>query len=99
MLIYLAKNSLPWIEVENQDIEKIKKYKLVLRNIIKISLEKLCTKLPPKFKEYLNYVKNLEFEQEPNYDFMRKLFLDVLYKNNFTNDLKFSWIINKKVII
>ena len=99
MLIYLAKNSLPWIEAEKQDIEKIKKYKLVLRNKIKISSEKLCTELPQKFKEYLNYVKNLEFEQEPNYDFMRKLFLDVLYKNNFTNDLKFSWIINKKVKI
>ena len=97
MLIYLSKNSLPWMGIEKQDLDKIKKYKLVLKNKIKISTEELCSGLPQGFFRYLNYVKKLEFEQEPNYTFMRKCFLDILYHDNFTNELKFSWIINKKI--
>ena len=99
MLIYLAKNNLPWIDLEKQDIQKIKKYTLVLRSKMKINPQKLCLGLPQEFARYLTYVKKLEFEQDPNYTFMRKLFLDILNRDNYTNDLKFSWILNKKIKI
>ena len=97
MLIYLSNNTLPWIEHEGKDILKIKKYKLVLQSKSKISDEKLCSGLPKEFMRYLTYVKKLEFEQDPNYNYMRQLFLEVLNKNNFINDLMFSWILNKKI--
>ena len=98
MLIYLAKNYLPWIEIEKQEINKIKKYKLVCASKIKNIPEILCSGLPFEFGKYLKYVKNLEFEQDPDYNFLRKLFLDVLRRYHYNNDLIFSWILNKKII-
>ena len=97
MLIYLSKNYLPWIEYESQKINKMKKYKLVCASKIKNIPEILCSGLPIQFNEYLTYVKNLEFEQEPNYNYMRKLFLDVLNRFNYQIDFMFSWIFNKKI--
>ena len=96
MLVYLSKNYLPWIEYEKQKINKMKKYKLVCASKIENIPEILCAGLPIEFSEYLKYVKNLEFEQEPNYNYMRKLFLDVLSRYNYQNDFIFSWILNKK---
>ena len=99
MLVYLAKNYLPWMDIEKQEINKIKKYKLVCASKIKNTPEILCSGLPFEFAKYLRYVKNLEFEQEPDYNFMRKLFLDALRRYHFNNDFIFSWILNEKLKI
>ena len=98
MLIFLAKNTLPWMYIENLDIEKIKKYKSVFAYKKRITSENLCAGLPQEFCEFFNYVKKLEFEQDPDYKFMKKLFLDILEKNNFKNDTLFSWVKNNKKI-
>jgi hypothetical protein len=34
----------------------------------------------------------LEFEQEPNYNYLRNLFILILIKGNQKNDLNFFWI-------
>ena len=41
------------------------------------------------------YCRKLEFEQEPNYDYLRNLFILILIKVNQKNDLNFFWI-NKR---
>ena len=91
MLIYLAKNNLPWIELEQKKIQKIKRYQLVCSMKIKNTSQMLCSGLPSEFCKYLNYAKALEFEQNPDYNYLRKLFLDILEKDNFKNDFRFSW--------
>ena len=97
MLIYLAKNNLPWIEIEKQKVPKTKKYKLVYLCKKKNVPEKLCSGLPDEFIKYFKYVKNLEFEQDPDYNYMKKLFLKILDSNNIKNEFIFSWILNKKI--
>ena len=99
MLVYLSKNTLPWMNFEKKGINKVKKYKLVCASKIKNKPEILCSGMPIEFSHFLAYVRNLEFEQEPNYNYMRKLFLEVLNRNNDKNDLMFSWILNKKIKI
>lgn len=43
--------------------------------------------------EYISYAKKLEFEEEPDYNFLRKLFSRKLKRINNNNDqLDFSWI-------
>ena len=51
-----------------------------------ITAEKLCRGLPKEFAEFLNYSKNLDFEQEPNYQYLKNLFTSVLLKNQQIND-------------
>ena len=96
-LIHLARNNLPWVYIENQDIKKMKKYKLVCESKINTSPVVLCSGIHENFAKFLTYVRNLEFEQEPDYDYMRNLFLEVLSRYHYNNDLMFSWISNKKI--
>jgi len=98
MLIFLANDNLPWMGFEDSNINKRMKC-LKIYNLKKaISAEKLCKGLPEEFTEYINYTRKLKFEEDPNYDYIRKLFLSILFKNHEKNDLNFFWILNKKKI-
>ena len=95
MLIFLATGNLPWLNAENLNIETIKKYVIVYKMKKQITTEKLCAGLPKEIATYLNYCKELYFEQDPDYNYLRSLFYIILYQINKKNDLKFVWISNK----
>ena len=96
MLIYLSKDNLPWISTEKLKSEKSQ----IIQEIYKLKRfytpEKLCTDLPVEFREYIKYVRKLEFEEKPDYNYLKGLFISVLSRNELKNDLCFSWIINKR---
>ena len=98
MLISLANGKLPWQGIKLKEGNINKKYLEMLMLKKFTPLEKICAGLPIEFVEYLKYCKLLNFEQDPNYDYLRNLFLNILTKNNLINDMKFSWIINKQSI-
>ena len=90
-LIYLLKGFLPWKEFENKTDKLEKIYELKK----KISLTRLCKYLPEEIKNYMEYCKDLSFEQEPNYDYLRGLFKQILSKMQKINDNIFFWNKNK----
>ena len=94
MLICLAKKGLPWMNLE---IKKNLKERVneVLKLKKRIKLENLCKGLPEEFIDYIKYCRKLEFEQEPNYNYLRNLFISILIKENQKNDLNFFWIKKK----
>ena len=95
MLIYLAKKYLPWMELgvmKNRKEEANETFKLKKG----IKLEKVCKGLPEEFKDYIKYFRKLEFEQDPNYNYLRNLFTLILIKENQKNDLNFFWINKNK---
>ena len=87
MIIYLLKGFLPWKEFENNKNKFIKIYEL--KN--KISSARLCRYLPDEIKILFEYTKKLSFEQEPNYEYLRGLFKDILIKMEKINDNIFFW--------
>ena len=95
MIIYLAKNNLPWLYLENSisDISKLNKAIYIFKN--SITSEQLCKDLPEEFNNFIKYVRNLDFEQNPDYSYLKGLFMSVLSRNELKNDLLFSWITNK----
>ena len=101
MLIDLVKKGLPWNYIENEDIDtKLKFIKMV--SIKKsITPEELCEKIPNEFCQYLKYCQKLDFEQEPNYKYLRSLFIDVLNRQEKLHGLypfdsmSFSWLKKK----
>ena len=79
VLIYFLKGNLPWqnIQVNNNEkhFEKIGQMKQ------NISIEELCSGFPYEFVKYFEYVKQLEFDEDPNYNMLIELFQSVLKKN------------------
>ena len=92
MLIYLATGKLPWQGISLRDQNHAKKYTEMLLLKKYLSYEVICRGLPSEFIEYIKYCRNLSFEQNPDYEYLRNLFRNILIKLNTTNDLKFSWI-------
>ena len=89
MIIYLMKG-LPWDSIRAKT--KYERFKRILKMKIYYKPEILCKDLPTEIKDFFSYCRNLNFEQEPNYDYICSLFNNALAKNGFINDLLFSWI-------
>ena len=71
---------------------------LKIYNIKKSILpEKLCGKEFPEMIDYMIYAKNLEFEQEPDYNYLTKLFDKMLKRVNNININEELFISPKKV--
>ena len=81
MLIYLAKDYLPWISTEKINLEYNIKFQAIFKLKHSSKPENLCKGLPEEFAEYLRYTRNLKFEQDPDYNYLRNLFIKVLIKN------------------
>ena len=53
----------------------------------------LCKDISSQIKEFTNYVKLLEFEEKPDYYYLRGLITSILDERNIKIDLlKLSWI-------
>lgn len=53
---------------------------------------------PDVFVKYFDYVRGLEFDETPDYNYLRKLFSDALVLNNFQHDFKYDWV-NKSDVL
>ena len=66
-LIYLSNGTLPWYNVKSKTFEEHQKKIYDIKK--NISIEDLCKGLPKEFVIYIDYVKKLEFEEQPNYNY------------------------------
>ena len=90
VLIYLAQRGyLPWMGLNIP--EKLERYRKIYQIKKAIKEEELCQYLPDEFGQYIKYTKKLSFEEEPDYNYLRGLFKELLIKYKSQNDLKFSW--------
>ena len=90
MYILLSKGYLPWMDLLSDNIEEILEYTKKIKN--NILIEDLCKDLPKEFCYYMNYVKNLNFEEKPDYEYLKNLFKNILVNIDIS-----TWI-NKKTI-
>ena len=97
MFIFLAKGTLPWYSMD-KGLSIIEIVQQTLKMKTEMPLEKLCENLPKEFIEYIQYCRNLCFEEDPDYEYLKNLFKIILEKNNLKNDLFFSWIKKNKNI-
>ena len=93
VLIYLINGSLPWenIKIKNKE-EKIKEI-LEMKNQIKT--EDLCSGLPDEIKLFASYIKNLKFEEEPDYNYLKNLLKVVINSKDSEKQFYFNSYIKK----
>ena len=71
VLVFFLKGSFPWqgLKAGND------KYSRIMEKKLQIPTEILCYGLPDEIVHYLNYCKSLRFEDRPDYDYLRSLFI------------------------
>ena len=89
MLIYFCKGELPWMNLKAKN--KAGKYKKIMEKKIEMKPEILCNGLNSEFIDYFKYVRDLQFTEEPNYNYLLGLFNSAIKNNNIKNDFKFDW--------
>ena len=89
VLIYIAKGTLPWADIKSDDKRGL--YNRILEVKMETTPEELCQGLPIQFEEYIKYVKGLSYEQEPDYKYLKNLFLMALKNIGGKMDYCYDW--------
>ena len=94
VLMYFLRGSLPWqgLRVDKRD----DRYKKIYEKKKATTPEELCFGFPNEFTEYVKYTRNLDFEQNPDYNYLKTLFDNVMKANNVKNDFMFDWLSEKE---
>ena len=89
VLLYFVKGKLPWqgIEAKNKD----EKYKKILEMKTKMSAKELCEGLPKEFETIIEYIRNLEYSEQPDYEKLRGYFNTMLRKGHNKFDYIYDW--------
>jgi casein kinase 1 len=106
VFMYFLRGSLPWQGLKaatiRQKNEKIgeKKQTTPIEDLCEgfpgffssqVAISMLTESITEEFGIYLKYVRVLGFEETPNYEFLRELFLKVMKNNSDVDDGVFDW--------
>jgi len=91
VLMYFIRGSLPWQGL--QASSKAKKYKKIMEIKMSTPIEVLCEGFPTEFATYLNYCRNLRFEDRPDYAYLRRLLKDLFFRETYNYDFVFDWTV------
>ena len=89
VLVYFYLGRLPWQGKQDKGkphVSKIMEKKLITPPEI------LCKKMPVEFSYYFHYCRNLKFEDRPDYNMLKNLFLELLSSRvNLKEEIVFDW--------
>ena len=95
MMVYFMKGSLPWQGMVINDPKK--KYDRIKQLKYDIKLEDLCAGLPKECIHFIQYARDMKFEDRPDYDFLRGLLRKAAKNNGLRFDSsKFDWIVKEE---
>ncbi|EEA27828.1 Palmitoylated plasma membrane-bound casein kinase [Talaromyces marneffei ATCC 18224] len=90
VFMYFLRGGLPWqglkAATNKQKYEKIGEKKQTT------AVKDLCEGYPEEFNKYLTYVRNLGFEDTPDYDYLRDLFTQALKNTGEVEDGEYDWM-------
>ena len=89
MLVYLLKGKLPWQKISNPD--KYKKYELIGETNKNISLFEHFPDIPIEFITFLTYCRNMSFDDDPDYEYLRNVIITLYKHHGYDNDNKYDW--------
>ncbi|GMF78795.1 unnamed protein product [Aspergillus oryzae] len=90
VFMYFLRGGLPWqglkAATNKQKYEKIGEKKQTT------AIKDLCEGFPEEFTKYLTYVRNLGFEDTPDYDYLRDLLTQALKNAGEVEDGEYDWM-------
>ena len=92
MMVYLMKGHLPWQGMVNSNPKK--KYDRIKKIKLETKLTDLCAGLPKECIKFIQYARDMKFEDKPNYKYLRHLLKKMSIRIGQKMDTsKFDWII------
>lgn len=96
MFLYFTKGVLPWQGLKADTLKE--RYQKIGDCKRSTPIELLCDGLPEEFGTYMHYVRKLEFTEDPNYEYLRKIFRELFKRRGYADDQHFEWTgISKKL--
>merc|ERR1712048_835880 len=92
--MYFLRGKLPWSGLPAPN--KTEKYRRIMNKKIETPLEELCEGHPSAFRIYLEKCRAMTFYERPDYDYLRKLFLDARKEHNDPTEFSLEWLENQK---
>ncbi|XP_055849062.1 discs overgrown protein kinase [Episyrphus balteatus] len=89
VLMYFNLGALPWQGLKAAN--KRQKYERISEKKLSTTILSLCKGFPNEFVNYLNFCRQMHFEQRPDYCYLRKLFRNLFHRLGFTYDYVFDW--------
>ena len=78
VLLYFLRGGLPWQGLKIRSKED--RYKKILAKKKETSSEDLCKAFPEEFREFVEYTRNLEYIEQPDYNMLRNKFVNLVSK-------------------
>lgn len=82
---------LPWQGLATKSKEE--KYRKIKEIKLSTPIEILTRGYPREFADYMHYCKNLKYDEDPDYAYLRRLFKDLYVRHGLENDYIFDWTI------
>ncbi|XP_069137555.1 casein kinase I-like isoform X10 [Argopecten irradians] len=89
MFMYFLRGSLPWQGLKADTLKE--RYQKIGDTKRATPIEVLCENFPDELSTYLRYVRRLDFFETPDYDYLRKLFTDLMARMSYDCDWDFDW--------
>jgi serine/threonine protein kinase len=96
VLLYFLRGKLPWqgLHVKNKE----DRYHRIMEIKMETTPNNLCKGFPKEFEEYVDYTRNLEYEQDPDYDYLKNLFYSILKEEKNNSENIYDWDIGNKTL-
>jgi serine/threonine protein kinase len=91
VFLYFLRGQLPWQGLKAATNKQ--KYEKIGQTKQSVPVKELCDGFPDEFATYLYYARGLQFEEDPDYDYLIDLFDQVMARHGFTEDLVFDWML------
>ena len=96
MIIFFFLQRLPWQDIKEKS--RVLKYHKILTLKCIFDIDDYKILLPNEIIKMFKYVKNLKFEEEPNYSLIKNSFRSILYNIGHTENETFSWIKDIRIL-
>lgn len=94
VIMYLLRGVLPWQNMNAKDTKT--KYKLIMEKKMATPAEVLCKGFPAQLASFINYARQLKFEEEPDYTYLLGLLKEAMKSHGHEFDYLYDWTTREK---
>lgn len=96
ILFYFAKGSLPWQGIKTKNMKE--KYNKIMEVKMSTSIDVLGKDCPDELSIILGYVRDLKFDEKPDYSFLKRLLRAVAEREGIFYDFyNYDWVTIKPI--